>query len=199
MSFTPHTRKQKILYGENITPKTGDEYAIKYAVDNAGSGGSGGLPEVTTDDNGDVLTVVSGAWAKAAPPTVTVDSALSSESENPVQNKVILSALSSMVSDASIQYYNFTVNNSGDTYSASTSESFMSALSRAQNNFSTAIKGALGDDYVYLYLNMIHKEDDDYVLIFSNVFTIGTVIANIVIRWSNNSIAVEVTPLTIQQ
>ena len=40
------------------------------------TGGSGsGLPEVTTDDNGDVLTVVEGAWSKATPtselPTVT--------------------------------------------------------------------------------------------------------------------------------
>lgn len=33
--------------------------------DSAGSGG--GLPEVTSSDNGDVLTVVNGAWAKAAP------------------------------------------------------------------------------------------------------------------------------------
>lgn len=28
---------------------------------------SGGLPEVSGSDNGDVLTVVEGAWAKAAP------------------------------------------------------------------------------------------------------------------------------------
>ena len=33
-----------------------------------GSSG-GGLPEVTEDDNGDVLTVVEGAWAKANIPT----------------------------------------------------------------------------------------------------------------------------------
>lgn len=33
--------------------------------DSAGSGG--GLPPVTSSDNGDVLTVVEGAWAKAAP------------------------------------------------------------------------------------------------------------------------------------
>ena len=29
--------------------------------------GGGGLPDVTSDDNGDVLTVVEGEWAKAAP------------------------------------------------------------------------------------------------------------------------------------
>lgn len=49
-------------------------------TDDLGSGGGGGgseLPAVTSDDNGDVLTVVSGAWAKADPPsslpTVTSD------------------------------------------------------------------------------------------------------------------------------
>lgn len=37
-------------------------------VQKINSGGSGSeLPAVTTDDNGDVLTVVEGAWAKAAP------------------------------------------------------------------------------------------------------------------------------------
>lgn len=30
-------------------------------------GGGSGLPAVTSDDNGDVLTVVNGAWGKAAP------------------------------------------------------------------------------------------------------------------------------------
>ena len=33
----------------------------------AGGGGGSSLPEVTSDDNGDVLTVVEGAWAKATP------------------------------------------------------------------------------------------------------------------------------------
>lgn len=50
---------------------TGDEYAYDAQNDiwRAGSGGGGGsgLPAVTSDDNGDVLTVVDGAWDKAAP------------------------------------------------------------------------------------------------------------------------------------
>lgn len=33
-----------------------------------GGGGGSELPEVTSDDNGDVLTVVEGVWAKATPP-----------------------------------------------------------------------------------------------------------------------------------
>lgn len=47
----------------------------EYRMDSAGNwveitkcgGCSGGLPSVTSSDNGDVLTVVDGAWAKAAP------------------------------------------------------------------------------------------------------------------------------------
>ena len=40
--------------------------AIAAQIDEGGGGGSE-LPAVTSDDNGDVLTVVEGAWAKAAP------------------------------------------------------------------------------------------------------------------------------------
>ena len=40
--------------------KISDTYA-------SGGGGGSSLPEVSADDNGDVLTVVEGEWAKAAP------------------------------------------------------------------------------------------------------------------------------------
>ena len=64
------SRLTQILRGKKITPLTDMESAVKYAVDHAGgSSGGGDLPAVTSDDNGDVLTVVSGAWAKADPPT----------------------------------------------------------------------------------------------------------------------------------
>lgn len=43
---------------------------IEACTQKAGSGGGGAsLPSVSASDNGDVLTVVSGAWAKADPPT----------------------------------------------------------------------------------------------------------------------------------
>lgn len=41
---------------------------LKWLYNGVKNGGGGsGLPEVTADDNGDVLTVVEGAWAKAEP------------------------------------------------------------------------------------------------------------------------------------
>ena len=59
-------RERAILRGKPVVPQTADEAAIKYAIDNGGGGGSS-LPEVTSADNGDVLTVVEGAWSKAEP------------------------------------------------------------------------------------------------------------------------------------
>ena len=38
----------------------------------AEAGGGSSLPAVTADDNGDVLTVVSGEWAKAEPGSSTI-------------------------------------------------------------------------------------------------------------------------------
>lgn len=48
----------------------------------APAAGGGGLPEVSADDNGDVLTVVEGAWGKAAPSGVlVVEGSTSSQSK----------------------------------------------------------------------------------------------------------------------
>ena len=51
-----------------------EQYLNQIADNTAGGGGGGGssLPAVTVEDNGDVLTVVEGAWAKAAPSGVLV-------------------------------------------------------------------------------------------------------------------------------
>ena len=49
------------------------------------------LPAVTSDDNGDILKVVSGAWAKAD--GVTVDAAITEGGTNPVQGGAIFTAL----------------------------------------------------------------------------------------------------------
>ena len=60
----------------DMEPITREEVYLKAIADNTASGDGGGssLPAVTSEDNGDVLTVVDGAWDKAAPsglPAVT--------------------------------------------------------------------------------------------------------------------------------
>lgn len=52
-NFEPVTRIEKLL--------------SEIAENTSGGGGGSGLPAVTSEDNGDVLTVVEGEWAKAAP------------------------------------------------------------------------------------------------------------------------------------
>ena len=44
-----------------------DPISFAMGAKSSGGGGSSGLPAVTAEDNGDVLTVVDGAWGKAAP------------------------------------------------------------------------------------------------------------------------------------
>lgn len=63
------SRLTQILRGKKIKPLTEMESAVKYAIDNAGSGGGSSLPAVTSADNGDLLGVTDGAWAKVAAPT----------------------------------------------------------------------------------------------------------------------------------
>ena len=48
-------------------PITREQMYLHAIAQNGGGGGGAGLPAVTSADNGDVLTVVNGAWAKAAP------------------------------------------------------------------------------------------------------------------------------------
>lgn len=62
------SRLTQILRGKKIKPLTEIESAVKYAIDNAGSGGGSSLPAVTSADNGDLLGVVEGAWGKVDPP-----------------------------------------------------------------------------------------------------------------------------------
>ena len=52
----------------NLQPITREEmFLADIAEASQGGGGGSGLPAVTSDDNGDVLTVVEGSWAKAQP------------------------------------------------------------------------------------------------------------------------------------
>ena len=59
MAFTK--REKQILMGVPLEPLTGDEYALKRHVDELNEKE---LPAVTSDDDGSVLEVANGAWAK---------------------------------------------------------------------------------------------------------------------------------------
>ena len=61
------SRITQILKGKKVKPLTELEHAVKYAVDHAGGGGGGELPDVSDVDNGSVLTVIDGKWGKAYP------------------------------------------------------------------------------------------------------------------------------------
>ena len=68
------TEALKLLYTklggtEDVESVTAISEMVDLIEDVAGQGGGSSLPEVTSDDNGDVLTVVEGEWAKAEPAT----------------------------------------------------------------------------------------------------------------------------------
>lgn len=81
-----------------MTEETAREILEK--IDGGGSGG--GLPEVTEDDNGDVLTVVEGAWAKAEASGGGVEKfiiTLNSDGESmPTSNKTFQEITSAFIS-----------------------------------------------------------------------------------------------------
>lgn len=73
-NLKPITREETMLAKaagqdvQTLEPVTREEYFLADVIEAIESGGGGGnLPAVTSDDNGDVLTVVEGTWAKATP------------------------------------------------------------------------------------------------------------------------------------
>ena len=86
------------LVGENAF--TNDNYAFTGASDY--DNGEAGLVPAPTVDEYDYFLKGDGSWAEIPQPTVTVDAELSSTSTNPVQNKVIHSALANKLTTADI-------------------------------------------------------------------------------------------------
>ncbi len=73
-----------VLSGETYTPVPAAndsetlncktfEYFMNVLKENVGGGGGSSLPAVTSDDNGDVLQVIEGAWAKGPAPATDND------------------------------------------------------------------------------------------------------------------------------
>lgn len=62
-----------------------EETALMFinTVANGGGGGGSDLPEVNTDDNGKVLSVVDGAWAAESPNTICIKGIVTSMIEEP--------------------------------------------------------------------------------------------------------------------
>ena len=65
-TINPATKMQQILAGENVTPDSAEQYFVKKAIDDAGSGGGGSdLPPA--GDAGNVMTSDGEKWGSAAP------------------------------------------------------------------------------------------------------------------------------------
>ena len=64
------------IYVRHSNDYQGDKWVVKSSGSSGSNDGRSDLPAVTSDDNGDVLTVVDGTWAKATPssslPAVTL-------------------------------------------------------------------------------------------------------------------------------
>lgn len=88
--------KDSRIPGIDSTPTSGSTNPVASGGVYAAVSGIRQLPIVTGSDNGKYLSVSNGEWTVVNAPggsTITVDSVLSSTSENPVQNKVIYAAI----------------------------------------------------------------------------------------------------------
>lgn len=88
--------KDSRILGIDSTPTLGSTNPVTSGGVYTAINGIRQLPSVSAYDNGKYLSVANGEWAATTAPsgsTITVDSALSSTSENPVQNKIIYAAI----------------------------------------------------------------------------------------------------------
>ena len=158
------------------------------------------LPAVTSDDNGDLLTVVSGEWAKADPPTelpavtagddgdiLTVVDGAWAKADPPAQT------------DYSPYDVPFTLTQSGQTWTGTTEASFADAFAVAAaspcNRFVRA-KCSIGSGFSFLPLGVVDATDGSEMLIFAANVIVETAVVFFAINWTASTVTVTPVPLT---
>lgn len=119
----------------------------------------GDLTELTTTAKTDLVSAINEVNAKEAGGSVTVDSAMSTTSENPLQNKVITQSINLMT--LSISGLQSTVESKADSQTVATLSGTVDGLSTDVSGLQTAVQSKA--DTTYVNTSLSAKADTTYV------------------------------------